>query len=146
MSSFPPSSLSLVFELSFNIWFKRGSSRVLLEFPKILIFSCETDFHEKTGWVFYHQRMELRLGVWRLRKLMMMMNDARKRTHTLLQTATIQECINNAQWLYQTILIAAWVGGSIYLMIAVIWLTIGKYRTSIVGTRIGTRTGSSRQP
>ena len=27
---------------SFNFWFKRGFSRVLLEFPKILIFSCAT--------------------------------------------------------------------------------------------------------
>ena len=34
-------------------------------------------------------------------------DDACKRTHTLLQTATIQESINNAQWLYQTIIIAA---------------------------------------
>ena len=37
----PPSSSSLYFRtfLKKN-WFKRGSSRVLLEFPKILIFSC----------------------------------------------------------------------------------------------------------
>ena len=56
--------------------------------------------------IFHYQRMELlRLGVWRCRKLMMI-NDARKRTHTLLQTATIQESINNAQWLYQTIITA----------------------------------------
>ena len=75
---------------------------------------------------FYYQRMELlRLGVWRLRKLMMI-DDARKRTHALLQTAPTQESINNAQWLYQTIITAAWVGGSVYLMLIVIWLTIGK--------------------
>ena len=37
----------------------------------------------------------------------MMIDDARKRTHALLQTATTQASINNAQWSYRTIILAA---------------------------------------
>ena len=47
----PPLSFqSLSTRYSLNIWFKRGSRRVLLEFPKFLIFSCGcSNFYNTTS-------------------------------------------------------------------------------------------------